>query len=217
MKQKTFDTKKLVVLAMLAAVAYLLVMVVRIPVVLFLSYEPKDVAIAVGGFLFGPLAAAGTSLVVSLVEMVTISQTGPIGALMNFLSTVCFSCTAAAIYRKNRTRAGAVMGLLAGSVAMIIVMLLWNYMITPLYMGVERSAVKDMLLPVFLPFNALKAGLNTAITLLIYKPLVTGLRKTGLLPPSHSQSHPGRGGIYLLAVLLLATCVLGCLALSGVL
>lgn len=217
MKQKSFHTKKLVVLAMLAAIAYLLVLVVRIPVVLFLSYEPKDVAIAIAGFLFGPLAGAGTSLVVSLVEMVSISQTGPIGAVMNFLSTVAFVCPAAWLYRKYHTRRGAVIGLLVGSVAMIAVMLLWNWLITPLYMGVERTAVEGMLLPIFLPFNALKAGLNTAITLLLYKPLVTGLRKTGLLPPSQEKSHPGHGGLILLAALLLATCIVGCLALSGLL
>lgn len=217
MNQKSVNTKKMVVLAMLAAIAYLLVLVVRIPVVLFLSYEPKDVAIAIAGFLFGPLAAAGTSLVVSLVEMVSISQTGPIGAVMNFLSTVAFVCPAAWLYRKHHTRRGAVLGLLVGSVAMITVMILWNWLITPLYMGVERTAVEGMLLPVFLPFNALKAGLNTAITLLLYKPLVTGLRKTGMLPPSQEKSHPGHGGLILLALLLLATCVVGCLALGGIL
>lgn len=217
MKQKSFNTKKLVVLAMLAAIAYLLVLVIRIPVVLFLSYEPKDVAIAIAGFLFGPLAAAGTSLVVSLVEMVSISQTGPIGAVMNFLSTVAFVCPAAWLYRKYHTRRGAVIGLLAGSAAMIAVMILWNWLITPLYMGVERTAVEGMLLPVFLPFNTLKAGLNTAITLLLYKPLVTGLRKTGLLPPSQEKSHPGHGGLILVAALLLATCIVGCLALGGIL
>ena len=217
MKQRSFNIKTMVVLAMLAAIAYLLVLVVRIPVVLFLSYEPKDVAIAIAGFLFGPLAAAGASLVVSLVEMVTISQTGPIGAVMNFLSTVAFVCPAAWIYRKYRTRRGAVAGLLTGSVAMIAVMLLWNWLITPLYMGVERSAVEGMLIPVFLPFNALKGGLNTAITLLLYKPLVTGLRKTGLLPPSHEKPQGGKGSLVLLAILLLGTCIVGCLALAGIL
>jgi hypothetical protein len=52
-----FPIKKLVLLAMLAAVAYLIVSVIRIPVVLFLSYEPKDVVITIGGFLLGPMAS----------------------------------------------------------------------------------------------------------------------------------------------------------------
>ena len=216
MKHNKIHTKKITVLAMLAALSYLLMLAIRIPVVLFLSYEPKDVVITVGGFLFGPLASVAISLVVSLVEMVTVSQTGPVGALMNFLSTVCFSGTAAWIYRKRHTRAGAALGLAAGSVAMIGVMLLWNWLITPLYMGVERQAVEQMLLPVFLPFNALKAGLNTGITLLIYKPLVTALRKTGLLMPTQSSSS-GKSGLYLPAGILLASCVLLYLILRGIL
>lgn len=217
MNRKTFNTKKLVLFAMFAAIAYVMVMAIRIPVVLFLSYEPKDVIITIGGFLFGPVAAAGISLLVSLVEMVSISQTGPIGALMNFLSTCCFACTAAFLYRKHRTRTGALLGLLAGSALMIAVMLLWNWLITPLYMGVERSAVESMLLPVFLPFNALKAGLNSAITLFVYKPLVSGLRKTGLLPPSKAASTSVKPGLYLIATLLFGSCVLLFLVLRGIL
>lgn len=61
--------KKLTVLAMLSAIAYVAVALLRFPVVLFLSYEPKDVVIAIGGFLYGPLAALGISLVVSFIEM----------------------------------------------------------------------------------------------------------------------------------------------------
>ena len=216
MHRKKPDTKKLVLLAMFAAVAYLMVMLIRIPVVLFLSYEPKDVAITVGGFLFGPLAGAAVSLLVSLVEMVTISSTGPIGALMNLLSTCCFVCTASVIYKKWHTGKGALLGLLAGSLAMIGVMILWNWLITPLYMGVDRVTVEGMLLPVFLPFNALKAGLNSAITLLIYKPLVTGLRHTGLLPRTEKATS-GKPAIYLIGLLLLSSCVLLFLVLKGIL
>ena len=84
---KRLNTKKLVLLAMLAAAAFMLVATIRIPVVLFLSYEPKDVIITIGGFLLGPMSAFVISFVVALVEMVTISTTGPIGCLMNLLSS----------------------------------------------------------------------------------------------------------------------------------
>ena len=215
MNRKLLDTKKLVLLAMFAAVAYLMVLLIRIPVVLFLNYEPKDVVITVGAFLFGPLSGAVVSLLVSLVEMVTISTTGPVGALMNFLSTCCFVCTAAAIYKKWHTGKGALMGLLLGSAAMIAVMLLWNWLITPMYMGVDRQTVEGMLLPVFLPFNVLKAALNTAITLLIYKPLVTGLRSAGLLKQSEKASS--KPELYLVGGLLLVSAVLLYLVLTGVL
>ena len=201
---------------MLAAVSFLLVASVRIPVVLFLSYEPKDVAIAIGGFLLGPMASFLIALIVSFVEMITISATGPIGAVMNLLSSCSFACTAAAIYKRKRTLGGAILGLAVGSAAMIGVMLLWNYLITPLYMtGTSRSDIAAMLIPVFLPFNALKAGFNTALTLLLYKPLVGALRKTGLVENRQNKFGKSKAGLYLLAFLLLATCLLLLLVYQG--
>ena len=214
---KRLNTKKLVLLAMLAAAAFMLVATIRIPVVLFLSYEPKDVIITIGGFLLGPMSAFVVSLVVALVEMVTISTTGPIGCLMNLLSSACFSCTAAYIYKKKRSITGAILGLSIGSLAMVVIMLLWNWLITPLYMGVPRSAVVPMLIPAFLPFNALKAGLNSALTLLIYKPLVSALRKTGLIPKTEARPTGAKWGIYLLGAGLLLACNLLLLVLRGIL
>lgn len=211
------DVKKLVTLAMLAAVAYLLVLAVRIPVVLFLKYEPKDVAVTVAGFLFDPLAAFLVSLVVSLLEMVTISDTGLIGAVMNLLSTCAFACTAALIYKRNRSLRGAILGLAAGSVVMVAVMLLWNWLLTPLYLGYPREAVEALLLPAFLPFNLLKAGLNSVLTMALYKPLVTGLRKVGLLETRPETAQGSKLGMYLFMGALLVTCVLVFLILRGIL
>ena len=213
---KNDSTRKLVLMAMLAAVAYLIVALVRIPVILFLKYEPKDVIITIGGFLMGPMASLIVSAVVALVEMVSVSDTGIIGCLMNFLSTCSFACTAAVIYKKNRTIQGAVLSLIAGSVTMILVMLLWNWLITPLYMGGTRESVAAMLLPVFLPFNALKAGLNSALVLMLYKPLTIALRRTGLLPPATQSSGKAMPGVYLLGFGLLVTCILCLLVLQGV-
>ena len=217
MQRRNERLRKMIVMAMLAAIALLLVSTIRIPVVLFLNYEPKDVAITIGGFLLGPFASLIISAVVSLVEMVTISDTGIIGCIMNFLSTVSFSCTAALIYKKYRTLKGAIFGLLVGSLVMIAIMLLWNWLITPLYMGGTREAVAQMLVPVFLPFNALKAGLNSGLTLALYKPLTSALRKTRLLP---QQSATGKSAMnpamYLLAFAILVTCILFLLVLRGV-
>ena len=211
---KKYSVKKLVLLAMLAAVAYIIVALVRIPVVLFLKYEPKDVVITIGGFLLGPMASFIISAVVSLIEMVTVSETGPIGCLMNLLSTCSFACTAAFIYKKQHSLKGAVIGLVAGSLFMTGIMLLWNWLITPLYMGVERSAVEAMLLPAFLPFNLLKAGLNTALTLCLYKPLATALRRTGLIETG-IRKGASKIGIYLFAAGLLVTCILLLLVMQG--
>lgn len=210
-------TKKIVIIAMLCAIAYAVMVVGRVPVVLFLKYDPKDVIITIGGFLFGPLTAFLVSVVVSLVEMVSVSDTGIIGCIMNILSTCAFACTAAYIYKKKHTLSGAVIGLAVGCVLMTIVMLLWNYLFTPIYLGYPREAVAEMLLPVFLPFNLLKGGLNMAITLLIYKPIVTGLRKAGLIELSDQKAEKGkRTGIILISLFLLATCIFFVLVLKGI-
>ena len=216
-------TKKIVLLAMMAALAYLVMVVIRIPVVMFLKYEPKDVIITIAGFIFGPLEAFLVSAVVSIIEMFTVSDTGWIGAVMNLVSTCSFACVAALIYKKNHTLQGAVIGLLAGVGCMVAVMILWNYLLTPLYMGYPREAVVPLLPTVFLPFNLLKGGLNAAITMLLYKPVVITLRKAGLIPPSSSAAAGKSGGskisvgVMIGATAVLITCVLLTLVLAGVL
>ncbi len=212
--------KKLCVMAMLCAVAYVIVATVRIPVVLFLKYEPKDVIIAFGGFLYGPVAALLISVVVSFIEMLTVSDTGWIGFVMNVLSTAAFACTAAYVYRKKHTLSGAVGGLILGTLTMTAVMLAWNYVLTPLYMGTPRADVATMLIPVFLPFNLLKGTLNSAITLLLYRPLVKGLRSAKLFPQSATAAKPKTSGkilLWICASAVLVACVLAILYYNGIL
>ncbi len=209
--------KYLVTLGMLSAIAYVAVFFLRIPVVLFLKYEPKDVVITIGGLIFGPLASLIISVVVSFVEFFTISETGPWGLLMNVLSTCSFACTAAWIYKRKHSMRGAVMGLLAGICVMVPVMLLWNYLITPIYMGQPREAIKALLLPAFLPFNVFKGGMNAALTLFLYKPVVRSLRRAGLIP----EAKQGKTATKKLAVLpvvfvFLATSILILLVMKGI-
>ena len=212
------STRRLTMIGMLCAIAFVIVAFVRIPVVAFLKYEPKDVVITIGGFLFGPLSAFLISAVVSLVEMVTISDTGIIGCIMNLLSTCAFACTAAFVYKKKHTLKGAIVGLLAGIAVMVGLMLLWNYLITPYYMGYPREAVAAMLVPVFLPFNLLKGGLNAGITLLIYKPVVGALRRAKLLEaPAQAAPKKGNLGVMLVGALVVVTCTFFVLVLQGVL
>ncbi len=100
---------KLTVMAMLCALAFVAVVAIRIPlipIVPFLEYEPKDVIILTGGFLFGPMSAAVISIIVSFIEMFTISSTGIKGLIMNILSTVAFVCPAAYLYKKHHSMKG---------------------------------------------------------------------------------------------------------------
>ena len=178
---KNSRTKKLTTVGMLCALAYIAVAVGRIPVVLFLKYDPKDVVIVIGGLIFGPLTSLAMAVIVSVVEMVTISSTGVWGCMMNMISSCSFACTAAFLYKRHHTRSGAVAALVCGVACQIAVMMLWNWLAAPVYMGYPREAVEALLLTAFLPFNFLKGGLNAGITFLIYKPVVTTLRRLNLV------------------------------------
>lgn len=219
---KSARIKKLVTLAMLAAVTYVVMLLCKNipPVAGFLQLEVKETIICIGGFIYGPLSAAVISIVVAVVEFFTVSDTGPIGLVMNLLATASFCCTASYIYKKMHSRRGAVIGLGVATLVLTAVMLLWNYLITPLYMvGVTREAVAKMLPTVFLPFNLVKGALNMAATLIIYKPVVTGLRKANLVPPSHDVHAAPKKlniGFWLFALALLATAVVTALVLMGI-
>ena len=207
-------------LGMLTAVAYVTMLLSKmLPQVYgFLQLDVQATAITIGGFLFGPLAAAAISLVLPVIEMLTVSDTGPIGCLMNVLATASFCCTAAFVYKKMHTRKGAVIGLTLGVAAQVVVMLLWNYLVTPIYQGVPRDVVAGMLPTVFLPFNLVKGGLNMALILVLYKPVVTALRKARLAPEREGMASGGDrfdAGFLLFSLALLATFVLLVLVLAG--
>ncbi len=214
---KREELKKSVVLAMLAALAFAVTLAVHFTLFTdYLTYDPKGVIITIAGFIFGPLAAALVSAVVCAVEMVIISATGPIGFLMNFLSACSFSCTAAYIYKRKHSVSGAVLGLLTGTLIMTALMLLWNYIITPLYTAAPREAVAAMLVPVILPFNLIKCIINSAVIMLLYKPVVTALRKSKLLPAKPVQSSKGHTfGVAAVSLVVLITCVFVVLAIKG--
>lgn len=213
------NTKVMVSMAMLTAIAYIVMLMSKLmpSVYGFLDFDFKDVVICISGFTFGPMSAAIISIVVALIEMITISSTGPWGFLMNALATCSFCCTASFVYKKMHTKKGAVLGLSLGVVCLVAVMLLWNYLITPIYQGMPREAIVELLLPVFLPFNLAKGGMNMAATLLLYAPVVTALRKAGVVPPSqNTQAKKMNAGFVLFSFALLATFVVFALVLAGV-
>lgn len=174
-------TKQITTIGMLCAIAYAAVVIGRIPIVLFLKYDPKDIVIAISGLIFGPFASFCIAFLVSFVEMLTISESGILGFVMNLISSCSFACTASLVYRRKRKPSGVFSGLLCGWGCMVCVMLLWNYFVAPLYMGYPRETVAKLLLPAFLPFNLIKGGLNTAFTMLLYRPIITALRHTHLI------------------------------------
>ncbi len=148
----------------------------------FLSLDAKDAVVAIASFIFGPLAAPIISLIVAFVELITISETGWYGFLMNFASSAVFSLTASLIYKKIKSYNGAIVGFVAAILATVSVMLLLNTYITPLYFGMPREAVIELLPKLIFPFNLAKSLINSALALLLYKPIISALRKARLIP-----------------------------------
>ena len=210
-------TKKLTTISMLCALAYVAVIVGRIPLVVFLKYDPKDVVIVIGGFIFGPLTAFTITVIVSIVQMFTISGTGIWGCIMNIVSSCSFACTAAFIYKKKHSLSGAILALFCGWSCQVGIMMVWNYIIAPIYMGYPREAIVELLLPAFLPFNLIKGGLNAAITMLLYKPIVTALRRSNLIEYNNNPEKMKLNiGVVLAAMLMIITCVLLILSFNNV-
>ena len=218
MKKQQYSTSYVILCAMFTAIAFVMVLISKVipNVAGFLSYEPKDAIIVIAGFILGPMSCVYVSLLTSLIEMLTISTTGPYGFLMNVVSTCAFTLPAAVFYQRRHTQKGAIIGLSLGVAIMAVCMVLWNYIITPFYMGVDRKVVAGMLTSVFLPFNTVKGGLNAAITLLIYKPVVNALRRAGLVSESKGHKSSCRPGFLLASLAVFVTFVLLLLAMIGV-
>lgn len=165
-------TVRLAKMGMLVAISIVLVYFVHFPIfpaVPFLEYDPADIPILMGTFAFGPAAGVLLTVVTSIIQGVTVSaQSGLYGILMHIIATSVLVLVAGIIYKKNKTRKGAVIGLVSGLIAMTIVMIGANLIITPIFMGVPRKLVWD-LMPFIAGFNAIKAGINGIITFALYK------------------------------------------------
>ena len=169
-------------IALFIAIAYISSLLFPIKVQ-FLTLDIKDAFITIGALYFGPLAGILISAAVSLLEFLWGSATGVYGLIMNFLGSAAFSAVASLIYTRKKSLVNAVLSLLCACIAMVVVMLAANLVITPLFMasrGMTKQAVEEMILPLLLPFNVIKSVLNAALVLLLYKPISSALKKARL-------------------------------------
>lgn len=189
-KKAKIDTRTLVGIGLFSALAFVLSLVIRFPV-MFLTFDVKDAIICTSAFIYGPIAAPIVSLLAALLELITnISGTGLYGFLMNFFSSAALSTVASLVYYKWRTLNGAVVSLLLAVVSMVAVMMAANVLVTPYYMtGGSVEAVVQLIPSVLLPFNLAKGLLNAAITLLIYKPIKIAMKRAGLLKKGEAEKR----------------------------
>lgn len=168
--------RKLCTMAILIALSVVLFLVVRFPffpaAAPHLEYEMTDVPILIGSFMFGPVAGLVLTALASVIQGYTVSaHSGPVGILMHFIATGAFAVTAGIIYKYKSSLKGAIIALIGGTLAMAAIMIPANLTITVWLYHVPVDVVKGMLLPVIIPFNLLKAGINSVIIFVVYKPL----------------------------------------------
>ena len=164
-------TKDLTKMGILAAIAVVLVTICHFPIlpsVPFLEYDPADVPILLGTFAMGPLQGLLMTAAVSLIQAFLLGGNGIYGALMHFIATGTYVLVAGFYYKNHKTKKGAITALILGVIAWIIVMVIANIFITPIFMGAPREAVVAML-PGIALFNLIKSSINSFITFILYK------------------------------------------------
>ena len=173
MENVSTKTNTMAKLGILAAISVVLVAIVHFPLIpaaSFLEYDPADVPILLGTFALGPAAGLLLTVTASVIQGVTVSAASSwYGIVMHIIATGTYVLVAGNIYRQNKTKKQAVLALLCGTLAMAAVMVPANLFITPVFMGAPRAVVAGMIPTAILPFNLLKAGINSVITFVLYK------------------------------------------------
>ena len=170
---KKLNAKGISKLAMMAAISLVLLLLVRIPFppAPFLVYDPADLPIYITAFAYGPWAGLVVTVIVSLIQAFMLGGDGLYGFLMHVVATGIVAVVIGLMYQHKKTKKNAIISLVVGVVVAVIVMIGMNLLVTPFYMGVEVKAVVVMLPTVIIPFNLLKAGINSLLTFLLYKRL----------------------------------------------
>jgi riboflavin transporter FmnP len=174
------NVRKLTAMGMLTALSVVLVALIHFPIfpaAPFLEYDPADIPILICGFAFGPVAGLCVTLIASVIQGLTVSaSSGIYGIIMHFIATGVYVSVTSIIYSRHKTKKGAIIALLIGTVAMAAVMVPANYWITSYFMSGSTDAFREtqqyvvtLLVPVIIPFNLIKAGINGVVTFLLYK------------------------------------------------
>jgi riboflavin transporter FmnP len=194
-KRKARD---LAIIGMLGAIATIL-MLFEIPLPFapsFYEIDISEVPVLIGAFALGPVAGAMIELIKILLNFILNGTvTAGVGELANFCIGCSFCVPAGIIYRRMKTRKGAILGLVTGTFAMTFLGCFINaYVMLPTYakafqmpidalieMGTKVNAgITDLFTFVMfavVPFNLIKGVLVSVIVLMIYKkisPIIKG-------------------------------------------
>lgn len=188
MKTDKEKTLQLVQKAMLTALAIVLMLIVRFPLLpaaKFLEYDMGDVPVIIATLMFGIPSGILMLAAEALVQSLTVSAASSWeGFVMHFLSSSLFLIVTYVFYtlgkKRNKSKLFLITGLAVSTVATAALMIPLNLIFTPMYLGVPIQAVKEMMLPVIVPFNLIKGAINAVASSVIFLPLKKILKKTHL-------------------------------------
>lgn len=203
------QTRKIILIALFSAMAYVCMFVFRFKVS-FLTFDAKDAIITVGAMLLGTIPGILMSFFVAFVELISVSDTGIYGFIMNFISSATFCAVASFVYRRRKSLNMALIALMLTVLSTTSVMLLANLLITPLYMTNTTSKdIVALILPLLMPFNFTKGLFNASLVLIIYKPITNALRKTKFIGDKANFKYNKNSIIILtLGIILLVASIL---------
>ncbi len=191
MVNKGLNVRKMVVTALLSAVAAILMFLdFPVPMIIpsFIKMDFSELPALIAAFALGPWWGAVVCFVKNLLNVLLHSSaTAGIGELANFLLGSVFAVTTGYIYKFNKTKKTALIASLVGAFLMAVISLPINYYITyPAYslvlsidaiIGMYSAILPaaDTLFKALLffnvPFTLLKGILTALIAMFIYKPL----------------------------------------------
>ena len=173
MKKDT--THNLTVAAMLSAVAFILMFIeFPIPMLIpaFIKMDFSDLPALLGAFALGPVYGVIISFMKNLLHIVIKgTSTACVGELSNFILGAIFSAVAGYLYKHHKSRKTAIIGAVAGAVAMGVLSVPSNYFVVyPAILPSADSLIKCLII-FNLPFTLVKGLLDAVLCMLIYKPL----------------------------------------------
>ncbi|EJT6473018.1 ECF transporter S component [Clostridium perfringens] len=182
MKTKTLNTNRFIKLSLLSAIAVILMYIdfPVIPIFPWLKIDLSDVPALMGAFAFGPLAGVIIELMKNLLILIVKGTgTGFVGELANFLVGVALVWPAAMVYKKNKTKKTAVLGMVLGILCIEVVGILANvYLLLPAYgMAMSKAELMQYVTVGLIPFNGIKSILVCGITYALYKKVSVSIFK----------------------------------------
>ena len=182
MKTKTLNTNRFIKLSLLFAIAVILMYIdfPVIPIFPWLKIDLSDVPALMGAFAFGPLAGVIIELMKNLLILIVKGTgTGFVGELANFLVGVALVWPAALVYKKNKTKKTAILGMVLGVLCIEVVGILANvYLLLPAYgMAMSKAELMQYVTVGLIPFNGIKSILVCGITYALYKKVSVSIFK----------------------------------------